>query len=277
MDLIRNIAKNDPQIPNEIMSLFDPKRCTYLFFGFNFENWQFRLLLDSLKLTAESRTLEMTVEPRLQRLTPKPKLSLSKPTEAFFTDEFKFHFIKEDTKIFASQLNEKVASLGDISKEKVYIVCSEKNDRGEANEVDIEIRDRLERSLFPLTRTGVLTIWHRGKLDRGDDLKVVPKENFDQSTIIIILISIEMLADPELWAAEMEWIMERHKNGLVEIIPILASPCQWEMDGFLSKFSPLPLDREGKKPEPITSKYWHESDLAEALNATVDQIGMKLL
>ena len=48
LEFIRNVVKDDPRIPEEILGQFDHRK-TYLFFGFDLENWQFRLLLHTFQ------------------------------------------------------------------------------------------------------------------------------------------------------------------------------------------------------------------------------------
>ena len=78
-EFTRNVVRDDPRIPEEILGQFDHRK-TYLFFGFNLENWQFGLLLDSLKLREENTTLS-PVENRY------PVTSM---TKAFYEERFNF-------------------------------------------------------------------------------------------------------------------------------------------------------------------------------------------
>jgi hypothetical protein len=121
LEFIRNVVKDDPRIPEEILGQFDHRK-TYLFFGFDLENWQFRLLLDGLKLREENTTL-----------SPKElRYPVSAMTRSFYEERFNFQFVDKEIDAFLDELKEKIglAENPDQPKitQKVFLIFDEKDD-----------------------------------------------------------------------------------------------------------------------------------------------------
>lgn len=93
MQFIRNVVKNDPPLPDEITGYFDNRK-TYIFLGFNLETWQFRLLLDSLKLKDENSSVA----------TRTSHFPMSYATQSFYQDHFNFVFVEKDVEEFLADL-----------------------------------------------------------------------------------------------------------------------------------------------------------------------------
>ena len=121
LEFIRNVVKDDPRIPEEILGQFDHRK-TYLFFGFDLENWQFRLLLDGLKLREENTTL-----------SPKEdRYPVSETTKSFYEERFNFQFVDRKIDDFLDELKEKIGlnENDDQPKvtQKVFLIYDEKDE-----------------------------------------------------------------------------------------------------------------------------------------------------
>jgi len=107
---------------------------------------------------------------------------------------------------------------------------------------DEELREELEKHLSVLQRQGVIDGWHHCKLRPGDDKRQVLDEQFAAAEIVCLLISPDFLAS-DAAQAEMEWALERHRAGLVYVIPLLVRPVDYELAAF-ARLQVLP--RNGK-------------------------------
>lgn len=237
VDFIRNVVKEVPRIPTEIMSQFDDRK-TYLFFGFNLENWQFRLLLDGLQLK-EGNT---TWSPQESRFP------LSSMTKAFYKERFSFKFIDQDIDQFLALLLKKVG--GDTSEkereQKRLFILSHPDDE--------TYRVELEKALSPLQDNGDIELQYREKFIGGTDDSEI-WEAYDSAHIVLPILSPNFLADDNLIKAWLPRAAKRCDGESAFLRPVLARLCDWRENEHLRTREPLP--EEG---EPIASKFWSSHD-----------------
>ncbi len=90
---INNVVNNAPKLHSYVTKLFDDKK-HYLFIGFDFDQWYFKILAKTLKINKEERALSLNT-------------GLKKFSECnldFFEQEFKFYFVNDDTNKFLTEL-----------------------------------------------------------------------------------------------------------------------------------------------------------------------------
>ncbi len=238
LEFIRNVVRDNPRIPEEILGQFDHRK-TYLFFGFDLENWQFRLLLDGLKLREENTT----VSPREKRYPVK------ETTKSFYEERFNFQFVDKDSDDFLDELKEKI---GIVEKDdqpkitqKVFLIYDEK---------DEEFRIGLENSLSQLQSNKDIEILYWQKFTAGTEEEEILK-NLENANIILPILSPNFLADTDLNGHILALAEKQHNEGKLKVYPIIARPCDWRENDFLKKLEPVP-----DTAEPITSKAWNTRD-----------------
>lgn len=235
LEFIRNVVKDDPRIPEEILGQFDHRK-TYLFFGFDLENWQFRLLLDGLKLREENTTL-----------SPKElRYPVSAMTRSFYEERFNFQFVDKEIDAFLDELKEKIglAENPDQPKitQKVFLIFDEKDD---------EFRVGLENSLSQLQSNKDIEILYWEKFAAGTEEEEILK-NLENANIILPILSPNFLADTDLNGHILAIAEKQHNEGTLKVFPVVARPCDWRENDFLKKLLPLP-----DSAEPVTSKLWN--------------------
>ena len=238
LEFIRNVVKDDPRIPEEILGQFDHRK-TYLFFGFDLENWQFRLLLDGLKLREENTT----VSPREKRYPVK------ETTKSFYEERFNFQFVDKDSSDFLDELKEKIGIAeredGPKVTQKVFLIYDEKDD---------EYRIGLENSLSQLESNKDIEVLYWQKFPAGTDEEEILK-NLENANIILPILSPNFLADTDLNGKILKIAENQHNDGKLKVYPIVARPCDWRENDFLKKLEPIP-----SSAEPITSSNWNTRD-----------------
>ena len=238
LEFIRNVVKDDPRIPEEILSQFDHRK-TYLFFGFDLENWQFRLLLDGLKLREENTT----VSPKQKRYP------LSETTKSFYEERFNFQFVDKEIDDFLDELRGKIGidEKDDEPKvtQKVFLIYDEK---------DEEFRIGLENSLSQLQSNKDIEILYWQKFTAGTEEDEI-LQNLENANIILPILSPNFLADNQLNGHILELAEKQHLDGKLKVYPIVARPCDWRENDFLKKLEPVP-----ENAEPITSSKWNTRD-----------------
>lgn len=238
MEFIRNVVKDDPRIPEELLGQFDHRK-TYLFLGFDLENWQFRLLLDGLRLREENTTLS----PREKRYP------VSAMTKSFYEERFSFQFVDKEIDEFLDELKEKIgiAEKKDQPKviQKVFLIFDKNDD---------EFRVGLENSLSQLQSNGDIEIMYWQKFTAGTEEEEILK-NLENANIILPILSPNFLADTDLNGHILAIAEKQHNEGKLKVFPIVARPCDWRENAFLKKLQPIP-----ESAEPITSKAWNTRD-----------------
>jgi hypothetical protein len=237
LEFIRSVVKDNPKIPEEVLSQFDDRK-TYLFFGFNLEAWQFRLLLDGLELKEKNTTLS----PRADRYP------LSAMTKTFYKERFNFHFIDKAVDSFLDELSEKViaqkAKNNDVT-EKVFLLYHPK---------DEDFKNELENCLSQLIKNEELELWYPQKFIAGtDDEEVL--ESLRGADIVLPIMSPNFLADTDLMDRLLPLAAEQDNQGKSSLRPIIARPCDWRENISLRTKPPFP-----ENSEAITSNYWNTRD-----------------
>ncbi len=252
LEFIRNVVKDDPRIPEEILGQFDHRK-TYLFFGFDLENWQFRLLLDGLKLREENTT----VSPRLKRYP------LSEMTKSFYEERFNFQFVDKEIDDFLDELQNKIGIAekedGPKVTQKVFLIYDEKDD---------EFRIGLENSLSQLQSNKDIVILYWQKFTAGTEEDEILK-NLENANIILPILSPNFLADTDLNGHILEIAEKQHNEGKLKVYPVVARPCDWRENDFLKKLEPIP-----DNAIPITSSNWNTRD--DAYFEIVSQLKKRL-
>ncbi len=237
LEFVRSVVKDNPKIPDEILGQFDDRK-TYLFFGFNLEAWQFRLLLDGLELKEKNTTLSPKAE----------RYPLSASTKAFYQERFNFHFIENNADAFLGELKEKTIAPAQESNdktEKVFLLYHSK---------DEDFKNELENNLSQLIKNNELELWYPQKFIGGtDDAEVL--ECLRDADIVLPLMSPNFLADLDLMDRLLPLAAEQERQGKCILRPIVARPCDWRENASLRTKAPFP-----ENSEAITSNYWNTKD-----------------
>jgi len=106
---------------------------------------------------------------------------------------------------------------------------------------DEEMRDRLQKHLSVLQRTGMVTGWHDRRIGAGDEWKDQIDRHLESADVILLLISSDFLASDYCWNLEMKRALERHEAGEAVVIPVMLHPVDWEGAPFM-KLQALPRD-----------------------------------
>src|SRR5579871_6055802 len=106
---------------------------------------------------------------------------------------------------------------------------------------DEELRNELENHLSILKRQGVVEFWHDRKIEAGNEWAKEIDANLESADVILLLVSADFLASDYCYCKEMDRALERHKNGLAKVIPVILRPCEWQEAPF-SHIQALPQD-----------------------------------
>ena len=97
---------------------------------------------------------------------------------------------------------------------------------------DEELRAELDTHLKIFQRLGLIETWHDRQISAGDDWASEISQNLDQSDIILLLISADLLASNYCYETEMKRALVRESEGLVRVVPIILRDCPWVYSPF---------------------------------------------
>lgn len=237
-------------LPTDLRVLLKKEGLTFLFMGFDFEEWHLRILLHVLELDKQDATIALQ----------NPKL-INKFTHFLYKKHFFVDFHDKQELDFLRKINEQ---LNTPSEAKTPVKNTGKQLFIMYDERDKEWRNDLEEHLTMLHRNDIINeIWHEGKLQAGDVIDETIAQRIDEADIILLLVTPRFLASDKLYENQLAQALARHDKNEVCIIPVLMSDCDWEMASFAKLFTILPRDTQAINNKP---------DKAKALKKTVEEI-----
>src|SRR5579871_5690578 len=88
---------------------------------------------------------------------------------------------------------------------------------------DAEFRDKLEKHLSALRRTGRISTWHDRQIGAGTEWKTEIDAHLQVADIVVLLVSPDFLASDYCYNIEMTTALERHRRKQAIVIPVMLS------------------------------------------------------
>lgn len=109
---------------------------------------------------------------------------------------------------------------------------------------DKEWLQRLQAQLGVLRQEGLVAPWSDENLEPGDDWPHEIRAALDGSDIAVLLISANFLSSKFIMEKEMPVLLERRQAGtLRRILPLVVTPCAWQLDQNLKSIEVRPKGR----------------------------------
>jgi hypothetical protein len=248
VEFMKSVIKDQPPLPPKLIGQLDSHK-TYLFLGFDWEQWNLRLLLEALNFEKNANILAHS----------RTDIPLEAMTKEFYESAFSFSFINEDIGDFVNELKSKYAAhteVQEVAQKEMYIVSAAK---------DEEFRTALCTNLKPLP----LKIMHDGLIEPGEEVDTAVKQGLEKADIILLLISADFLASETFLEREWPIVLKRHQEKKSIVIPLVTRACNWQdwAEAELTKMN-LILPRDGQQFKSFDS--WESPD--DALSKIVTEI-----
>lgn len=117
---------------------------------------------------------------------------------------------------------------------------------------DRYLKNKFKSSLVPLSYSGKITFWDKDDIYAGDEIEKQIEKQMDNSHIIFIMVSPDLLSSESFWNKKYKKIIEKHENNEAILVPIIIRPCLLESVEFV-KIEALPSNKE-----PVTK--WKNRD-----------------
>lgn len=93
--------------------------------------------------------------------------------------------------------------------------------------VDHKYREQLAKHLHALVQEGLLTEWHEQLIPPGAAAQQERRRAWRAADVILVLLSADYFLSPDYHDEELRAALERHRAGLVLVVPVLVRPCDW--------------------------------------------------
>ncbi len=125
---------------------------------------------------------------------------------------------------------------------------------------DREVRDKMLRQMNLVKDRQGWNIWSAKEIKAGERWDEEIKQRLMDSEVVILLLSTDFFNSKYIVETELPKVIEKHKAGDCQIIPVIARVCHWKDTPFgeyaeLGDIQALPV---GEKP--IMSKVWNHED-----------------
>ncbi|MBL7780093.1 MAG: SUMF1/EgtB/PvdO family nonheme iron enzyme [Saprospiraceae bacterium] len=130
----------------------------------------------------------------------------------------------------------------------------------------------LRKHLNLYEKKGVLEIWDDGQILAGQDWDKAIKVKLENAQLILLFVSVDFINSDYIEKTELQAALQRHRDGLAKLIPIIVRRCVWEDYFELGNFQALP-----PKAKPIMSYELHAldeayHDVATGIKAAADEM-----
>jgi len=90
------------------------------------------------------------------------------------------------------------------------------------------LRDKLNRHLAALRRSGQIETWYDRDIQAGTEWRHEIDEYLHAADIILLLVSPHFIDSDYCYGREMNQALERHKAREAHVIPIILRPVDWK-------------------------------------------------
>lgn len=104
---------------------------------------------------------------------------------------------------------------------------------------DKQFLHEFEKHIKPLA----INTWHEGFIRGGEVLDTEIQQHLQEANVIILLISVDFLANDHIYNEQLSVVMQKHARGEAYIIPIILRDCLWQNSPF-AHLKVFPTDRK---------------------------------
>lgn len=111
--------------------------------------------------------------------------------------------------------------------------------------------DELRKHLALLEKKQVLEVWYDGEILAGENWDKSIKKRLEQAEIVLMFISVDFINSEYIEKTELQAALQRHRDGLARLIPVIVHPCDWGEYFEMGQFQALP-----NQARPIFSSHF---------------------
>lgn len=218
MDFIKNIIQGTPGLPNEILSELTTSDKASIFLGFDLNTWQYRLIMDVLKLRKNGSNYS----------TLSSSEALNPVNREFYADRkiYGFVFGNKNVESFVEALIARVVSTKKEEKRTVYISYIDE---------DMPALLKITTLLEPSQN---LMIQAKQDVKFASNAQRLRQQALQEADYVLLLLSPDYLINQKIIEEDRTWLTSRGQND-TRTIPIVVKPCLWEEDEAIRALEPI--------------------------------------
>lgn len=262
VQFLKTIINKAPSLPPNLSAALKNPDQTFLFIGFDFNEWYLKFLFRILEIP------EAALVFALQRISSPLKTCNSLYySKRFYSNEIlsipcgRFlqllakRYLKEFGHLASntSQPNPPIPFSSSPVHRNILIVNA-------ANDADIKVRNRLISHIRSLR--SAIQINHEGTIAVGSNLQNTWEQYFQVADIVIILLSTDLIEDDSLWGFATNCV----KQYSSKIFPLLSKPCAWESTNLFNHLKIAPEHKGQLIPFNVMKEEIREEIYSQIIN-----------
>ncbi|MFN0034296.1 MAG: SIR2 family protein [Saprospiraceae bacterium] len=218
MDSVQGVGR-ETRLPMSLQRAMQEDCESFLFLGFDYDDWYLRVLFHILKVSEKAKLLWAVPEGASANLIPE--------TAAYFQQQYRFSFFKKDPVALLRGVREYLHAdglAGESSKGAAGHASSRKLLFLHA-EADSDIKNKLDRQLALVKKTQGLESLSIHDILPGDNLESASNRLVDSASVIVPIISADFFADENLSNALLQRALARQSNSVC-VAAVYARACE---------------------------------------------------
>lgn len=234
-------------------------RKTYLFIGFDFNEWHLRLLMHLLRRSQEHLP---------QTFTLQNADDLHNEVRFFYNNSFNMVFAGNESEDFLTELGKQLKKNTPSKKDNTNALQTLLL----YHEADTSLCEELDRYLANLRSSGLIETWHEGKILASSDRDQIITEKLQTADIIVPLVTANFMDSDKLYEQDLKIALQRHESGEAKLVPILMTPYDLYDTVFEELNTLLPKKPRGKAVSEEANREAALTDIAKEIRAIIDRI-----
>lgn len=230
LSFLTEIMQRESSIPKSIAKEFDSSK-NYLFVGFDFNNWQLRVLMHALHISDSGNETTWAMQ---------PTATLSKSSQIFFANQFRVQFADLTPADFFQQL--KARHAGETPPPPT--TDKQKNICFIYTEIDQPYATELEKQLALLQHEQQITTWTLQDLQLAQEQEQQILQQIQNAQIILLFISADFIASDQIYQQQLQIALQKHREGKAIVFPILTRPTFYDGAAFAKLPTILPRNKK---------------------------------
>jgi hypothetical protein len=251
LTLIKNIVAGLPRIPTNLTTRFADKKKSFLFIGFNFNDWYFRLVIDALQIPKPVQSYY----PVYSNVNKVAFLN-----QEFYTEKFGIQFVDTDTEAFIADLIQRYENdYGPLDRKLKMVIDYVDKDADVHGELKVQLQ------LNSLSKR--MEFWSKDDIEAGGKLTEVD-DRVKTADVYVPLLSKYFINDN----ACLVRIQQALQQPNTKVIPILSGYAAYDAAlPTLKKNSLLVLPRDNMPLQPLTAAELSKKcvELATTINCII--------
>lgn len=229
LNFLEDVIQHNNAIPNAVLKNLGEKK-VYLFLGFNFDQWQLRILLRLLRLG----------EQQLSAVLAPGNGELPRSAAIFFQNQYKLSFPPHADAAFLAELAERAQAPEEAENtpaqgvEVLYLYDA----------ADEALKKQLDQHLAVLRQHERINTWDESQLAAGSEIEAGVAARIARAGMILLLVSADFLASDRIYNEQLQLALARHRRREAVICPVLVRPCSWEGASFAKLPTVLPRNKK---------------------------------